>query len=542
MSGAQVGKTEVLLNILGFYIAHDPSPILVLQPTLQMAQAFSKDRVATMLRDTPCLKNKVKDPRSRDSGNTTLHKSFPGGHVTIAGSNSPSSLASRPIRVVFADEVDRYPPSAGAEGDPVQLARKRSATFHNRKLVLTSTPTIRGASRIETAYDASDRRRYLVPCGDCGEAHALEWANVRWPEGEPQKAVYVCEQCGSAWDDATRIRAIAKGRWKATAPFTGVAGFHLNGLYSPWTRLGDAAAEFLDAKRLPETLRVFVNTFLGETWEDQGEQIDDTFLSDRREDWGDELPREIVLLTCGVDVQDDRFEMEVVGWGRDEESWSVDYQTIYGDPSAPEIWSELDQFLTQTYRHSAGIDIPIRATCIDSGGHYTQAVYNFVRPREGRRIVAIKGVGGEGKALVGRPSRNNIGKIKLFPVGTDTAKELIYGRLKIEDPGAGYCHLPVDRDDEYFRQLVGEKIVTKYVQGRARRAWLKTRPRVEALDCRVYATAAFAFLNTNINQVATRFARGLRPKAKPEPEAEATVLQRPVRRRPGNGFVNSWRG
>jgi phage terminase large subunit GpA-like protein len=226
-------KTELLLNGLGFYISHDPSPILVLQPTLEMAQAFSKDRLATMLRDTPCLKNKVRDPRSRDSGNTTLHKSFPGGHVTIAGSNSPSSLASRPIRIIFCDEIDRYPASAGSEGDPVSLARKRSATFHNRKCVLTSTPTIRGASRIETAYEQSDQRRYFVPCPDCGAQDSLKWANVRWPENRPREAVYVCEHCGSAWDDVTRQQAIRRGEWLATAPFNGVAGFHLSGLYSP---------------------------------------------------------------------------------------------------------------------------------------------------------------------------------------------------------------------------------------------------------------------------------------------------------------------
>jgi phage terminase large subunit GpA-like protein len=233
MSGAQIGKTELLLNGLGFYISHDPSPILVLQPTLEMAQAFSKDRLATMLRDTPCLKSKVRDPRSRDSGNTTLHKSFPGGHVTIAGSNSPSSLASRPIRIIFCDEIDRYPASAGSEGDPVSLARKRSATFHNRKCVLTSTPTIRGASRIETAYEQSDQRRYFVPCPDCGAQDSLKWANVCWPENRPREAVYVCQHCGSAWDDVARRRALQKGQWLATAPFNGVAGFHLSGHYSP---------------------------------------------------------------------------------------------------------------------------------------------------------------------------------------------------------------------------------------------------------------------------------------------------------------------
>lgn len=542
MSGAQVGKTEVLLNAIGFYICHDPAPILVLQPTLAMGQAFSKDRLAPMIRDTPALVGKVKDARARDANNTTLHKGFPGGHITVAGSNSPSSLASRPIRVVLADEIDRYPSSAGSEGDPVSLAKKRSATFHNRKLVLTSTPTIRGSSRIEAAFEESDQRRYFVPCPDCGEKHFLKWQQVRWPEGKPDEAVYCCESCGSVWDDVTRQRAIQRGEWMATGSgHYKTAGFHLSGLYSPWTPLGDAARDFLEAKKLPEQLRVWVNTFLGETWEDQGEQIEDSSIADRREDWGDQLPDEVVLITAGVDVQDDRFELEVVGWGRDEETWSLDYQVIYGDPSAPAVWNELDDYLKQTFAHPKGVDLPIRATCIDSGGHYTSAVYNFVRPREARRVFAIKGMGGEGKALVGRPSKNNIGKIRLFPIGVDTAKELIYGRLKIEEPGPGFCHFPESRDDEYFRQLTAEKIVTKYSAGRAKRAWIKTRARNEALDVRVYAVAAYALLNTNLNRLAARFEK---QQAAPAPEPEQINRQPHRARRPqrSQGFVNSWRG
>ena len=537
MSGAQVGKTEVLLNAIGFYICHDPAPILVLQPTLSMGQAFSKDRLAPMIRDTPALVGKVRDARSRDAHNTTMTKGYPGGQISIVGANSAAGLASRPIRIVLADEVDRYPPSAGSEGDPVSLARKRAATFHNRKLVLTSTPTIAGVSRIETAFEGSDQRRYFVPCPDCGEKDHLKWKNVQWPEGKPDKAVYVCDHCGSAWDDVARQRALKDGEWMATAPFTGTAGFHLSGLYSPWTSLGQAVAEFLEAKKLPETLRVFVNTYLGEVWEDDGEQIDDTFVSDRREDWGDNLPEHVVLLTAGVDVNDGFLTCEVVGWGRDEESWSVEYQTLYGDPSAPQIWNDLDDLLKTTYLHPSGIDLPIRCACIDSGGHYTQAVYNFVRSREGRRVFAIKGMGGEGRALMGRPSKNNIGRIRLFPIGVDTAKELVYSRLKIVDAGPGYMHFPMERDDEYFRQLTAEKIITKYSQGRAKRAWIKTRTRNEALDVRVYALGAFALLNTNVNRLANKL-----ENTRPVPvEPKEQFQRRPPRRSQSGGFVNAWR-
>lgn len=537
MSGAQVGKTEVLLNAIGFYICHDPSPILVLQPTLTMGQAFSKDRLAPMIRDCPSLVNKVRDARSRDANNTTLHKGFPGGHITIAGSNSPSSLASRPIRICLADEIDRYPSSAATEGDPVDLAKRRSATFHNRKLVLTSTPTIAGSSRIEAAYEASDQRRYFVPCSDCGEKDYLKWANVQWPKDRPEEAVYVCPSCGSAWDDVTRQRNIKAGEWIATAPDNAIAGFHLSGLYSPWTSLAEAATDFLQAKKLPETLRVWVNTYLGEVFEDAGEQIDDSFVADRREDWGELLPEQVVLITCGIDVNDGFLTCEAVGHGRDEETWSLDYRTIYGDPSAPQIWEELDDFLSQTFTHPTGVDLPIRSTCIDSGGHFTQAVYNYVRSREGKKIFAIKGMAGEGRAIIGRPSKNNIGKIMLFPVGVDTTKELVYSRLKITEPGAGYMHFPDDREDEYFRQLTAEKIVTKYVQGRTKRAWIKTRTRNEALDVRVYALAAFALMNTNINRVAKRFEN--QPITETEKNEEPKA--RPKKRRSQNSFINSWR-
>jgi phage terminase large subunit GpA-like protein len=547
MSGAQIGKTEILLNILGYYISHDPSPILVLQPTLSMAQAFSKDRLAPMLRDTPCLKDKVKDPRSRDSNNTTLHKAFAGGHVTLAGSNSPASLASRPIRIVLADEVDRYPHSAGTEGDPVSLARKRSATFFNRKLVLTSTPTVKGASRIETAFERSDKRYFKVPCVDCDETQVLKWSNVQWPEDRPDKAIYVCEHCGSAWDDGMRLRAIRNGHWEATEEFTGSAGFFINGLYSPWTPLADAAREFLEARKLPEQLRVFVNTFLGETWEDAGEQIDSLGLYDRREDYSDKLPEGVVVLTAGVDVQDDRLEMEIVGWGRDEESWGIEYHRIEGDPTSPQVWSDLDSILKTNFEHPSGVELSIRAVAIDTG-HHTQSVYNFVKPREGRRVMAIKGVGGEGRPLIGRPTKNNIAKVRLFSVGSNTVKEMLLSRLKISEAGPGYCHFPNTYDEEYFRQLTAEKKVTKYVKGFPRSEWVKTRPRNEALDVRCYSVAAYAALNTNINKVADRLRlRGdqLRQDNTAEATAEKPIsvvrpIGRPQRRR-ASGYVSSVR-
>jgi len=536
MTAAQVGKTELINNVVGFHIHQDPAPMLVVQPTLEMAQTWSKDRLAPAIRDTPVLSGKIKDPRSRDSGNTTLHKVFAGGHVTACGANSPASLASRPCRIILCDEVDRYPISAGTEGDPVGLAKRRSATFWNRKIILVSTPTEKGASRIEQAYEESDQRKYYVPCSDCGEHQVLKWANVQWTEGQPHTAHYICEECGSCWTDAKRFQAIRYGEWRATAEGDGkTAGFHLSGLYSPWTPMEETVRDFLAAKRDPMRLKTWVNTFLGETWEEQGEQIDEHDLLDRREDWGGELPEEALVLTAGVDVQDDRLEYEVVAWGRGEESWSVEYRTIYGDPSTAELWMRLDEELLRSYQHPTQGEMALRSTCIDSGGHYTQQVYNYAKTRTGKRVFAIKGIGGDGKPVIGRPTKNNIGKINLFPVGTDTTKELVYARLKMREPGEGYCHFPLDRDEEYFRMLTAEKKITKYFKGRPKQEWVKIRTRNEALDCRVYATAALAILNVNLESVYKQAQNRLQSDDKSGPPKKRRVM--PKR----NSFVHGYK-
>jgi phage terminase large subunit GpA-like protein len=538
MAGAQVGKTEMLLNVIGFHIHHDAAPILLVQPTLEMAQAFSKDRLAPMLRDTPALKYKVKDPRSRDANNTTTHKVFTGGHISLVGSNSAAGLASRPIRIVLCDEVDRFPVSAGSEGSPILLARKRSATFHNRKMVMVSTPTNKGASMIESQYEESDKRQYFVPCEDCGTVQTLKWKQVQWEKDRPETACYVCESCGSVWDDPKRNRAVRKGQWVATADFTGVAGFHINGIYSPWTVMADAVRDFLVAKKSADTLRVFVNTFLAEAFEDKGETVGEIDFREREEDWTTSIPDDVVVITAGIDVQDSYLAVEVIGWGRDECSFSLEWLTLYGDPSTPHLWNDLDNILKASYTTESGRQLGIRAACIDSGGHYTQAVYNFVRPREGRRIFAIKGMGGEQRPLVSRPTKNNIGKIKLFAIGTFPIKELIFSRLKVQSEGAGFCHFPAGRSDEYYQQLANsEKIVTKYQKGFPRRDFVKTRTRNEALDCRVYAYAALCILSLNINAVADRVVNAPEPEAQPQPQQPNPLARRPRQ----GGFVNSWR-
>ena len=541
MAGAQLGKTEAILNIIGYHIHHDPSPILVLQPTLDMAQAFSKDRVASgLIRSTPALRDKVKDPRSRDSGNTTLHKVFPGGALTMVGANSASGLASRPIRLVLCDEVDRYPTSAGTEGDPIQLARKRSATFWNRKIVMVSTPTNRGASRIEEAFEQSDQRRYHVPCKHCKHEQVMKWANVRWDDGDPETAAYMCDGCGTLWTDSDRRWSIRNGQWVAHAEFSGIAGFAINGLCSPWTPLSDGVKDFLSVRKNPEQLRVWTNTYLGETWEDAGETIDDYDLAERREVI-ETIPDEVMFLTCGVDVQDNRLECSVIGWGKDDESWVIEHTTLYGDPSTPQLWGALDTVLFKRYETVSGTEMGIRASCVDSGGHFTNSVYQYCKKHAGRRVFAIKGVGGEGKPAAGRPSKSNVAKCPLFPVGVDTIKSLLFARMRISEQGAGYIHFSDRLDDEYFRQLTAEKVVTRFHKGFKKRVFEKIRARNEALDCMVYSYAAYAILGINVNAMADKKESERPINSIKEESNDRKKASRPFVPPVGRNFVNSWR-
>ena len=540
MSSAQVGKTELELNISGYYVHHDPAPMLAVYPTHELAEAFSKDRFAPMIRDCPELSERVQDGRTtKGSASTILHKVFPGGHISMVGSNAPSGLAGRPVRIVLLDEVDRYPASAGKEGDPVNLARKRTKTFWNRKIILVSTPTVKDVSRIEAAYEASDRRQFWVPCPKCGTHQVLKWGQVKWPAGDTASAYYECEAhdidtgevCGHHWSDVDRWAAIKLGEWRARKPTAGVAGFHLNAIYSPWTVLGELAEEFVEAKKSPETLKTFVNTELGETWEEKGDRVDDNVIESRKEAMGPNVSSEVVVVTAGVDVQDDRLEVEFTGWGRDEESWSLDHVVLYGDPSTKALWDSLDETLRRGFPHETQGEMKLHAGCIDTGGHFTQMAYAFCKPRQARNIWAIKGQGGPGRAIwPQRASTKNKAKVPLYMVGVDAAKESFYSRLQIDEPGPGYCHFPDDRDDEYFRQLNAEETVTKYSKGFPYKEWkLKSgHKRNEALDLRVYSYAALQGLIARGLQLNRRASLLGVPKRVPKPVEPAPSSATPT--------------
>lgn len=497
MSSAQIGKTVILKAMIGYHVDQDPAPILMLQPTEQMAEAFSKDRLAPMIRDTPALRNKIADPRARDSGNSILHKRFDGGHLTLAGSNSPASLASRPIRVVLCDEIDRYPASAGTEGDPVNLAIKRAATFWNRRIVLTSTPTIKGLSRIELAFNESDQRRYYVPCPHCAEPQTLQWGNVQWPPNEPERAALVCLHCGGLIEEHHKPAMLAHGKWIADRPSAGIAGFHINELYSPWRRWAEVVTDFLAAKKTPETLKTWVNTSLGETWEEQSEKSDPSALLSRRENYGPEqLPARVLYLTAGGDVQDDRIEISIWGWRQESrdtppESWLIEHRVIGVNPALAAAWTDVDALLLSSWKTADGRTLRIGAAAIDSGGHHTAQVYAFCEARAGRHVYAIKGQPGPRPIWPPKAGKSKKYQARVWNIGVDAAKDAIYSRLRTQDHGPGYIHLPAHIDQRFLDQLTAEQVRTKYIKGRPFREWFLPAGRSnEGLDCAVYAIAA----------------------------------------------------
>lgn len=503
MKGAQTGGTEAGLNAIGYWIAHAPGLILAVWPSIDMVRRNSRTRIDPLIEGTPALKEKIAPARAKEPGNTVGLKEFPGGALVMTGANSATGLRSTPARYLVLDEVDAFPADADGEGDPVALAVQRTVTFRGRrKVFLISTPTEAGLSRIEKAYAESDRRRFFVPCPHCGNYQALAWRGVTWPEGEPGRAFYACEGCGGVIEEADKPALLARGEWRATAAGDGrTAGFHLSALYSPFESWAEIAIDFLASKDDPARLKAWTNLKLGEPFEDRDDAAIEAagFLS-RLEDWGEDLPNGVAVLTAGVDVQGDRLELEIVGWGAGEESWSLEYTVLWGNPSEPEVWQALDAELLRSFPHPLAGALPIRAVAIDSGGHHTQTVYRFSRDRGARRVWAIKGRAGPGLSVWPRRPPKPKDRAKMmapFIVGVDSAKEVITNRLRLTAPGPGYCHFPVGRDLDYFRQLGAERLIKSWRRGVPVREWRKDPGvRNEALDCRVYAYAALQGLTT----------------------------------------------
>jgi phage terminase large subunit GpA-like protein len=492
MWGAQLSKTEIGLNWAGYVMDLAPAPMLLVQSTVKLAQAYSKTRLAPMIAAAPQLAERVADPKSRDSGNTLEAKEFPGGVVYLRGANSPSGLRATPIRDLHLDEIDSFPATAGTEGDPCDLAEARTNAFPNRKILVSSTPTIKGESPIEAAYLATDQNRFWVPCLECGEFQILEWAQIQWPAGKPRRAVYVCVRCGSVLENHQKPAMLRRGEWRPEAEYDGEThGYRLSGLYSPFLSWGEAAKKWVKAQGDPFKLQVVVNTVLAQTWDlCDGETIDGHELMARREEYAAEVPAGVGVLTAGTDVHHTRLECDVWGWGEGQESWNIAHIVVEGDPTGRQVWESLQAILDRDWHHELGPVLRIDAMCVDSGDN-TQAVYDFTTPRADYRVWAIKGRAGAYPVWPAASSRKTVRAQPVWRIGVDAAKAQLFGRLQIEAPGPGHVHFPIDRDGDWFDQLTAERRRTRYSKGRAIHYWWKPdRQRNEALDCWVYAYAA----------------------------------------------------
>lgn len=506
-SSSQIGKTEMLLNILGRYMHLDPCSILFVQPTVDDAKSFSKERVEPMIRDTKVLKALIKQANKKGEG-TVQGKMFPGGYVRFVGANSPSGLASRPIRITLLDEVDRFPQSAGDEGDPVKLAERRTATFFNRKMLRVSTPTDDTTSKIQKLYLEGSQEEWCLQCKHCGEYQPLKWEDIRDDEGVVKLE---CRHCGVLGTEEEWKKENQKyGIWIAKFPEEKKnRSFHLNALASPWATWKEIYEEYLQVKDDEMRMRTFTNTVLGETFVlHLEEQLDYEALFERREDYGAELHNDTIFLTAGVDVQDNRLEVMIVGWGYGYESYVVQYRDFPGSPGKEDVWIQLDNYLKKTFsfKDKKKQPLPIACCLIDSGGHHTGTVYKYVYGKGKRNIFAIKGLGGNGVNILNgfrKTTKKGVPSINLLSLGVNALKDLVYTRLTILE-GPGTCHFPKDSlkgcGIDFFKGLTvevkvkvrtskGEKIEWQVLPGR----------RNEPLDLMNYATAAIELLGVDLN-------------------------------------------
>jgi phage terminase large subunit GpA-like protein len=566
MFATQLGKSEVLYNSIFKRIHLSPMDMMMVQPTLQDAKDHSSQRFTASVRLMPWVAERIAETRSRDETNTLLTKEIADGSATLffAGANSARSLASKPLGFAACDEIDGYPLDVDGEGDPLGLIWERMSNFPNRKMLLCSTPTTKGFSRVESEYLASDRRRYWVPCPHCSEAQVLTWGadvayGVKWAktaagEPRPETATYICRHCGASILEHHKTDMLANGAWQSDLPGAQrglVAGFHLSKLYSPlgwkswamlvedWTKAREAAANG-DVTRL----KTFINTSLAETWEEQGDKANEHDLQKRaaatlgQVEWG------MFVCTMGIDVQGDRLEAYLWAWGRGMERQLVDRRVIYGDPARPESeegspWAALTEYRNTPVLHVSGEPAPILAAFCDSGGHHTQAVYVYARAHQHEHVHACKGSSIPGRSVLGKPTDQDVnwrgqkikGGVKLWQIGTDTAKAEIYGRLRVTEPGPGFVHLSKQMPAEVFEQLTSERLVTRYIKGRARLEWVKPPgKRNEALDCAVYALAAAHFLGVERWREGDWAKWERRVAARPEPEADPEGQPVPRRR------------
>ena len=541
VAASQVGKTEVINNMIGYIIDQNPGSILFVHPTTIDAREFSKLRIAPMIRDSPALRRRISAPKSRDSGNTLLQKSYPGGILTLCGSNEAHALASKPIRYVFGDERDRWAISAGTEGDPWELAMARQTTFYNAKAVEVSTCTIRGSSAIAKSFAKGTMERWKSKCPHCGEYHEIQWKDIRYDAEETvvnnertytvSNIMWICPGCACVSEETTMKKQPA--RWEAENPAAcanGERSFWLNAFVSPWASWESICLKYQNALGDTAKMQVVYNTCFGQLWEDRGNTQDPDVLMGRREIYEAELPEGVLVLTAGVDTQDDRFEYEIVGHGHFGETWGIEKGIIMGRPDDPATWDSLDMMVfDRVLRFKDGLGLKVSMSFVDEGGHFTEWVRQFCRNRVGKKVFCIKGFPGADRPFTSPPKKQKIiiknrylGTVWQYQLGVDSGKQIIMDNLKVQAPGPKYCHFPL-RDDYgamYFHGLLSEHLVP---EGKVRQRWVWTKiqghERNEPLDCRNYALAAFKVLPVDLDAVDRRLkvARGKRPTTEEAP-------------------------
>lgn len=565
VSSSQVGKSELENNIIGYIIDQDPSSILFIHPTTIDAKEYSKLRIAPMIRDTPALRRKISPSKSRDSGNTILQKTYSGGILTLCGSTEAHALASKPIRYVIGDERDRWAQSAGKEGDPWKLAMARQITFYNAKAVEVSTPTIKGDSAIADSFYEGTMERWCVKCPHCGEYHDIDFfKNIRYEaeeftvQGKAQYRVknilYLCTSCACTSTEAEIKRQPAK--WIAENPDAyqrGVRSFWLNSFVSPWASWESTILEYLYAQGDTAKMQVVYNTRFGQLWENRGDTQDPETMLKRREAYDAELPEGVLVLTAGVDTQDDRFEYEIVGHGHFGETWGIEYGVIMGSPDDPATWDSLDMMVfDRVLRFKDGLGLKVSRSFVDEGGHFTEQVRKRCRDRIRKKVFCIKGFIGPDRPFTEKPKKmkiivNNryLGTCWQYQLGVDSGKQTIMDHLRVESPGPKYCHFPL-RDDyglAYFNGLLSEHLVP---EGKTRQRWIWDKipghERNEPLDCRNYALAAFRTLPVNLDAKDRQLqrARGKAveapPAAEPSPASPAPKKRKDALER----YFNEW--
>ena len=565
VASSQVGKSEAVNNMIGYIIDQDPGSILFIQPTKIDAQEYSKLRIAPMIRDCKSLKKKVAPAKSRDSANTVLQKSYPGGVLTMCGSGEAHALCSKPIKFLFGDERDRWETDAGGEGDPWSLATTRQLTFYNSKAVEVSTPTVKGSSAIEKSYMGGTQERWETKCPHCEEYSEIDFDSVRFEYNEIQNGAnkiydvteiyYVCQKCGGICSE-NEIKA-QPSRWGAKNPealkLYGKRSFWLTSWVSPWASWKSTIVEYLQALGDTKKLQVVFNTRFGRLWENRENHEDEDNIMARREEYSAELPDGVLFLTMGVDTQDDRLEYEVVGYGHFGESWGIKKGIIMGRPDSEDVWNTLDDVINKIYKFESGKGLKISAVFVDEGGHFTQEVRYQCRKRQSKKVFPIKGRGGESVPYTSPPKAQkimlngkNYGTCWVFELGVDSGKQIIMDNLRVKEPGAKYCHFP-KRDDYgggYFKGLLSERLVYKE---KAKNKWqwekIPGHERNEALDCRNYANAAMRAFSPDFDAIEKRLleADAVPDDITPKHNSQTIARKLPsVRRKSEERLYNDW--